>query len=258
MPEPRLESATICAAPALPPARSRTSVRRSGLVEVAVKAPAVGIWMGVKHLLAPVLYLPFRLGVPTCWAYRIDAYVKRTILPLTELPDERILHDVMPRIQRGDFAPRTKIRHRGEALTLYEVAEGRPLLLILFRGSWCSYSRLHLADVMQYAEQFRQCGIEILAVSSRRDERWWKSQGVDVPLAADRDGLLFEALGVKAPPSFTQQVWGTLVPHESMFLFDSDRRLIASDVRMVSNVHMKQRFSSAKIWPDLFRQEHLR
>jgi len=63
------------------------------------------------------------------------------------------------------------------------------------------------------------------------------------------------ALGVKAPQSLSQKVWGTLVPYESVFLFDADRRLIASDVRSVSNTTMRQRFVSTKVWLDLCPQE---
>lgn len=255
MPGQALKPATACAAPSLPAATSRTRLQRSGPAAVPIRAAATGLWIVIKYLLLPLVYIPFRMGVPTCWAYRIDAWVRRTVLPLTESPEKRIAHDVAPAIQPGELAPRTSIRQRGQELSLYDVAKGRQLLLILYRGSWCSYSQLHLADVAEHAERLRQRGVEILAVSSRRDERWWRSKGVDIPLAADPEGTLFEALGVKAPQSLSQKVWGTLVPYESVFLFDADRRLVASDVRSVSNTQMKQRFVSTAMWLDRCRPQ---
>ena len=253
-----VERANVCAAPSLPPAAFRARLQRTPPAAVPFRAAATALWIIVKYLLVPVMYIPFRLGVPTCWAYRIDAYVRRTLLPVTESPEERLAHHITPRLQPGEFAPRTSVRQRGRVVTLYDVAPGRQLLLILFRGSWCTYSQLHLADAAQHAERLRERGVEILAVSSRRDEQWWKSKGVDIPLAADRDGALFDALGVKAPQSLLQKLWGTLVPYESVFLFDIDRRLIASDVRSVSNTRMRQRFVSTKMWLDLARQEPAR
>jgi peroxiredoxin len=247
-------AATVCAAPSLPPGRSPTRIERSGPLAVPVRAAATAAWIAVKYLLLPVLYIPYRLGVATCWAYRIDAYMRRTLLPLTELPDERISQHIAPRIRPAELAPHVPIKYRGQIVDLYGVAPGRQLLLIVYRGSWCSYSQLHIADAAAHADQLRRRGVEILAVSSRRDERWWTSKGIDLRFAADSQGALFEALGVKAPQSLSQKVWGTLVPYESVFLFDADRRLVACDVRNVSNTRMRQRFVSTKAWLDLCEQ----
>jgi peroxiredoxin len=247
-------AAAACAAPSLPRARTQTRIRHSGPFAVPVRAAATAAWIAAKYLLLPLLYVPYRLGVPTCWAYRIDAYMRRTVLPLTELPDEQMSQHITPRIRPGEFVPRVAVKHRGQLVDLYGVAPGRQLLLILYRGSWCSYSQLHVADVAGHAEQLRRCGVEILAVSSRRDEGWWTSKGIDLPFAADSQGALFEALGVTAPQSLSQKVWGTLVPYESVFLFDADRRLVACDVRNVSNTQMRQRFVSTKVWLDLCLQ----
>jgi peroxiredoxin len=250
-----------CAAPSLSGERSNGAarggganiqpIRRGGPLQVGLGTVITAVWIILKYLLVPVLYIPYKLGIPTCWAYRLDAYVRRTVLPLTESPDENLRQDVSPRISTGEVIPDIAVKQRGESVSVRDVAKGHALLLIVHRGSWCSYSRLHLADLAEKYNEFKNSGVEMLAVSAQRDERWWRSKGVHLPLAGDRQGVLFEALGIKCPQSLQQRVWGTLVPLESVFLFDSSRKLMACDIRNVSNTKMKQQFLSAKKWLEI-------
>jgi peroxiredoxin len=233
-------------------------IRRDSRMQAGLGAAATGVWIALRYLLLPVLYIPYKLKVPTCWAYRIDAYVRRNIQPLTELPDELLRQDLPPRIGTGDRLPDIAVKRRGEPVGVRDFAKGRPLLLIAYRGSWCSYSRLHLADLAKSYDDFVRSGLEMLAVSTRRDERWWRSRGVEVPLAGDRQGVLFDALGIRSPQSLQQKVWGTLVPYESVFLFDASGKLVSCDVRDVNDYKMKQTFLSARKWLEIARQQGLR
>jgi peroxiredoxin len=210
-------------------------------------------WIALRHLLIPALYVPYKMGIEACWAYRIDSYVKRTLFPLTERPATKQAEEIRPALRTGDSLPDVQVKQRGGLEKLSTLAQGRPLLLVLFRGSWCPYSRMHLTDLAKGYPALRDSGVEVLAVSTRRDEHWWRSKGVDLPLAADREGALFAAMGVRMPQTLNHKVWGALLPHEGVFLFDKSGKLVTCDVRNVKNTKMGQRFLSAQQWLDICR-----
>ena len=184
-------------------------------------------------------------------AFALDAWMKRALYPLTETADEAMRNDVdagsaLPGAGWAQMPP--------QPVDLAACAAGRPLLLILFRGSWCPYSRLHLADLATVAQPLHDLGVAVLAVSARRHDRWWQARGVDFNFAADPDGDLFRVMGVRVEPPLSHRVWGMLLPHESVFLFDRGGNLVAADARRLNGMKARQTFLTAARWLALARE----
>ena len=215
-------------------------------------------YVAMRYLLIPLLYVPYKLGVSARWASRIDFGVKRAFFPLTERANEESAQEVTPKLKIGDPIPAVNVKFQGQDVALPSLAKNRPFLLVIYRGSWCPYSRMHMSNLAESHQAFIDAGVDILAVSTQQDGDWWKSKGVNLPLASDPEGKLFEALGVNINTPIQHRVWGVSFPHESVFLFDRDSKLVATDVRRVSNSKLGQTFLSATKWLDLSRSSEAR
>jgi peroxiredoxin len=204
-------------------------------------------YLTFKWLMAPWLWLARRFGWNGTWPRRLDAAVNRVALPLTESADQQPRSDVQPSVGLGASLPDLPLRFDDGSTRSLLTLRGQPLLLALIRGSWCSYSRLHVADLAAAAPELEACGIRMLAVSSYDDIAWWRRHGVGIPMATDPEGRLFGALGLRTQ-AWLDQAWGRITPHESVLLFDAAGRLVAMDVRQVSGYRRGQTFLSAQEW----------
>ncbi len=212
---------------------------------LGVRMPMTATWIALRLLLVPLLYIPYRLGSSMRWAHEVDAWVKRLCFPLTERAEAQSAVQVLPKLREGDTIPDVSVARGDLTTSLARLVQEGPLLLILYRGNWCPYSRLHLSHLAASYARFQAAGITVLGVTAHSRAHWWKAKGVDFPMADDPTGAVFDALGVKAPTSLPNRVWGTLVPHESVFLFDRGGELLACDVRRLSSYKVGQRFLSA-------------
>lgn len=194
-----------------------------------------------KFLMSPFLYLAKILGLKAPFLTKFDATVNKTFLPLTEVPDSNERLDVQPKLQKGDSLPSVPLMFSDIKTVLLKDYTQTPLLVIFVRGSWCSYSRLHLADIMSNKDKFESLGIRLLAITAYKDQEWWQSHGIDIPMYVDSEGDVFKAFGVHLD-SWIEYAWGRNLPHESVFLFDKNGVLVFSDVRKVNSIFPGQRF----------------
>lgn len=228
-------------------------VRHSRLASM-LRMPLAAAWIGMRFLLVPALSLRYRPGMRMHRAFALDAWMKRALYPLTETADDTLRNDVDAGSALSAQAGAGWARMAPQPVDLAACADGRPLLLILYRGSWCPYSRLHLADLATVAQPLQELGVAVLAVSARRHDRWWQSRGIAFNFAADPDGELFRAMGVRVEPPLSHRVWGVLLPHESVFLFDRAGNLVAADARRLNGMKARQTFLSAARWLALARE----
>ncbi len=206
-----------------------------------------GLYIIGKYAITPFLFMFRKMGMEPNIARKLDASCNRAVLPLTESSDSKTRVDVVPKITIGEKMPKVRVKYpEGTFGRLDEVAQA-PMLLILIRGSWCSYSRLHLLDLMNHKEEFMQLGVQLMAVSSYDDSQKWESMGVDVPMCVDVTGDVFDAFGIKIK-SWTEFAWGRILPHESAFLFGDNKKLLAFDVRKVSGIQPGQKFLGSGAW----------
>ena len=223
------------------------SIARYSPTRVAFHLVGSASYIAAKWCTSPVFYLARRAGWRGEWPRRLDAAINRAVMPLTEEPDDRTRCDVTPTLRRGDPIPDVPVRLADGTPRSIRSFSDRPLLLVPLRGSWCPYSRLHLADLNAALSRLEAANVGVLAVSSHPDADLWQGWGVRIPVAGDPDGALFRALGVRVE-HWMETAWGRVLPHESVFLFDASGRLIAADVRRVSSYHTRQTFLSGEEW----------
>ncbi len=226
------------------------SIRRDAFVSLVGRVVATTAYILTKWMASPFLLISRRAGWHGTWPRRFDAAANLACLPLTEAPDRHERHDVTPSLAPGNLIPDVSVSLTGGKTRSLRSFAGRPLLLALVRGHWCSYSRMHLMDLCTAAPQLAAAGVRLLAVSSHPEEEWWQSHGVTIPLGADPEGAVFRALGVRVD-TWLETAWGRVLPHESVFLFDAAGRLVAADVRRVSSTRPRQTFLSAEHWVEL-------
>jgi len=223
------------------------TIARYSPPRVALHMVGSGGYIGAKWCVSPVFYLARRAGWKGEWPRRLDAAINRAVMPMTEEPDDRTRCDVTPALRPGDPIPDIPVRLAdGTSRSIRSFSDGS-LLLVAMRGSWCPYSRLHLADLQAALPRLEAANVRVLAVSSYPDADLWRGWGVRIPIACDPDGALFRALGVRVE-DWMNTAWGRVLPHESVFLFDASGRLIAADVRRVSSYHTRQTFLSGEEW----------
>ncbi|MFC1629223.1 redoxin domain-containing protein [Gemmatimonadota bacterium] len=231
-------------------------VRRHSLPLVVLLAPLSGIYIVIKWILSPVLYLIRLMGVRPSWSSSIDAYVNRLITPLTERSDNALRVDITPTIGLNGLLPEVNLQlPDGSSRSLRSYA-GKPLLLILARGGWCSLSRLHLAELNASLPEFEEKGVQLLAVISHPRYSWWQIDGISIPIVADEEGGLFRILGLHAD-SWKERVWGRVLPYESVLLFNDEGRFLAADIRKVKGAKFGQTFLSSRSWLEIIDSQPL-
>jgi len=234
--------------PASPPADGTAcTIARHSPARAAVHAASYGGHIAFKWLLAPGFHVARRAGWRGTWPRRLDAACNLALLPMTERPDDRLRADVAPAVRTGDPIPDVEVRLADGTSRSVRSFAGRPLLLVLVRGNWCAYSRLHLADLNAALPRLEAANVRVLAVSSYASADWWSSRGIRIPVALDPEGALFAALGVRLD-DFMDNAWGRVLPHESAFLFDASGRFVIADIRVVSGYRTRQSFLSGEQW----------
>ena len=181
------------------------------------------------------------IGLRSSFPTTFDAFINKRALPLTEALDKNIRIDVKPSIKLGDPIPSLPITlTNGKVYPLNKYTHCS-LLIIFIRGSWCSYSRLHLAELVSNKEKFDNAGIKMLGITGYKDHEWWHSKEINIPLCVDLEGDIFKAFGIKID-NWIEYAWGRNLPHESVFLFNKQGHLIVNDVRKISSILPGQRF----------------
>jgi peroxiredoxin len=59
----------------------------------------------------------------------------------------------------------------GKGLKLREMAAGRPMLLVFYRGGWCPFCNRQLAGLQEIKDQIADKGYQLVAVSADRPEK---------------------------------------------------------------------------------------
>jgi peroxiredoxin len=216
-------------------------IYRHKIIELPLYLGMSAIYIILKFIISPFLYVLKVLGLRSSIPKQLDVFMNRNFLPLTEKADRFERLDVKPKLKIGDTIPSVQLKFSdGKTLLLNEYTN-TPLLIIFIRGSWCSYSRLHLADIISRKENFENAGIKLLAITAYNDQDWWNNHGIDIPMSIDPEGEIFKVFGVQID-SWIEYAWERNLPHESVFLFDKNGVLLFNDVRKVSSIFPGQRF----------------
>ena len=135
----------------------------------------------------------------------------------------------------GQQIPSTQITAiNGEASSLTDLVKGQKSVLLFYRGGWCPYCNLHLAEVGEMEKEIKELGFNIIAISPDSPEKLQESvekQSLDYQLYSDADGELIKAMGLafKAPENYgsmLSKVSGDknkgILPVSSLFITDGE------------------------------------
>ncbi|WP_242117369.1 redoxin domain-containing protein [Aestuariivivens sediminicola] len=225
-------------------------LRKHPIIQLPIFITASAVYIILKYITSPFIYVFKRMGFTFKNLSIWDASINRAILPLTERADMTEKLDVKTRLRKGDRLPSLRIHFSDESSGDLQDFKGAPLLMVFVRGSWCSYSRLHLSDLLSRQEDFEKAGIRLLAITSYEDQDWWHSHGINIPMCIDKEGEIFDRFGLRVE-TWMEFAWGRTVPHESAFLFDSKGVLVARDVRKVSSILPGQKFLGSARWLEI-------
>ncbi len=79
-------------------------------------------------------------------------------------------------LNRGDRAPRFAVQTvAGESFDFDPRELERPAIIIAFRGGWCPFCNMHLAELRHVIPEISELGIDVLFLSGDRPELLYKS-----------------------------------------------------------------------------------
>lgn len=145
-----------------------------------------------------------------------------------------------PRLKAGDPIPQgAVVGADGVAVSLAELAGGRPTVLIFYRGGWCPYCSRHLEELAAIVDTLTAEGFQIIAVSPDRPAKLREKPDLgDLPysLYSDSSMAVSKAFGIafrvddklvdKYKNSYGIDLEGDsgethhLLPHPSVFIVD--------------------------------------
>ena len=106
----------------------------------------------------------------------------------------------------GDPAPRFVVENvDSSAFDFNPQKLDKPVMLLVFRGGWCPYCNIYLADMRHVIPEIRALGIDVLFLSGDRPELLYESlehqakediAGLDYTIFSDADAQASIALGI--------------------------------------------------------------
>ena len=66
----------------------------------------------------------------------------------------------------GEKVPKIKVRSaKGKKVSLYKLLREKPIVLIFYRGGWCPFCNVHLAEMQGIESAVRDLGYQLVAIS---------------------------------------------------------------------------------------------
>ncbi len=76
----------------------------------------------------------------------------------------------------GTSAPETSLQQLdGKSKKLKDILDGKPTIVIFYRGGWCPYCNLHLGELQSIEDQIKKLGVQIIAISPDKASELKKS-----------------------------------------------------------------------------------
>jgi len=221
-------------------------LKRHGAVSFLFHYFLSSVYVILKWTFTPVVLVITKLFRSSKTANMVDEFLNRLFLPLTEKPGREWRRDVAPDLGKDDFFMDHILRDKERnPLKIRNLIEDHWATIVLVRGAWCSYSRMHMSDLQDHYPEFKDAGIQLIAISSRVQVLWWHRDGIRIGFYEDGEGSLFHNLGIRHH-SWTDEAWGRIVPLEGVLLFNPDGKLFDFDLRRVSGTKTGQEFLSAR------------
>ena len=163
--------------------------------------------------------------------------------------------DVTP-LKIGDNVPTVELTSSDNTqVTLQEIVESKPTILLFYRGGWCPYCNKHLAAVGESKDEILALGYQIVGISPDAPEGLNKSvskNSLSYDLYSDADGTLMKGMGIafQAPKKYSNMLLkhsgdknSDILPVPSLFVVGVDGKIIYEYV----NADYKTRMSPEEL-----------
>ncbi len=153
----------------------------------------------------------------------------------------------------GEKVPNIKITStEGDKISLFDIIEAQPTILLFYRGGWCPFCNVHLAAVGEKSEEINALGYQIVAISPDAPKKLnesIKEQALDYRLFSDASGALTQAMGLahKAPDNYESMLSSysdgentSFLPAPALFILDTEGVILFEYI----SPNYKQRISS--------------
>ena len=130
-----------------------------------------------------------------------------TEAPTQDVPAE--VTDISP-LLIGEKVPKTKVRSaKGKKVSLYKLLREKPIVLIFYRGGWCPFCNIHLAEMQGIENAVRDLGYQLVAISPDSKEKLSESvkkNALGYNLYSDSKLKLSQAFGIayQAPKNYKE------------------------------------------------------
>ena len=169
-------------------------------------------------------------------------------------------------LKAGSKAPEFVLKDtNGNDVALRDLLANGPLVLTFFRGFWCTYCNLDLHALEEVADEIREKGATIAAVSMQSVEESQKSMeetNLSFPVLQDRNGELvkkfgvrwtlqpyavtaYKLFGVDLPTLHDDGQWN--LPMSARYVIDQDRTILFAEI----NPDYTRRLDPANFFPIL-------
>ena len=87
----------------------------------------------------------------------------------------------------------------GKQVTFPSITEGKPAIIMFYRGGWCPYCNVHLAEIESIEEKILEMGYRIIAISPDAPEKLLTTidkNKLKYNLYSDGNGAAAQAMGI--------------------------------------------------------------
>ncbi|UOB17238.1 peroxiredoxin-like family protein [Abyssalbus ytuae] len=108
--------------------------------------------------------------------------------------------DIPKGLETGSEVPEVNlINEKGETVSLANLYEAKPLVVIFYRGYWCPVCNKYLSALTANVSQIEEKGAGIIAITPETYENIAKTRektGLSIPVYYDKDGAAMKAFDV--------------------------------------------------------------
>jgi peroxiredoxin len=119
------------------------------------------------------------------------------VLAQGELPAKA--EDIAPLLIGETIPAENLVNMEGKTVSLADIVKEKPTVLIIYRGGWCPYCNMHLAELSAIEADIIKAGYQIIAISpdevqhlAQTDEK----KQISYQLFSDSNGRVAKALGI--------------------------------------------------------------
>ena len=120
------------------------------------------------------------------------------ILTVANAEIYRTAEQVTPLLPGSEVPAFTALNLQGEPVNITASNLERPIVLTFYRGGWCPYCNLHLAELRTAEEELKALGFDVWFISPDKPELLSEGEdtGFDYTLMSDPDMSVAEAFGI--------------------------------------------------------------